>query len=168
MKRLAVLGLSLMLCLFALAGCGSSSDTKKTDEELTGTWTTSETEGSKTIDKSLTFEDGGSFTLTIEEELPSEGSTAKSEGTYTVKDNTITFIVEEVEVISRLDGGSNSESATGSTEAEVQDQITFTCDYTLSGSSLTLTENSSTDNGDISSTGLDLSKPLTLEKEASK
>lgn len=170
MKKLAALGLSLMLCLFALAGCGSSDSTSSStdaSDELTGTWTSSEEADSKTTDMTLAFEDGGSFTLNVKETADGETSTADSEGTYTVDDGKITFIVEEVKASDKAESSTDDSSSSSSSETEVQDQLTFTCDYTIDGSTLTLTEDTGSDNDDISVTGLDLTSSVAFDKEES-
>lgn len=170
MKKLAALGLSLMLCLFALVGCGSSDSTSgstDTADELTGTWTSSEEKDSKTTDMTLAFEDGGSFTLNVKETADGETSTADSEGTYTVDDGKITFIVEEVKASDKAESSTDDSSSSSSSETEVQDQLTFTCDYTIDGSTLTLTEDTGSDNDDISVTGLDLTSSVAFDKEES-
>lgn len=170
MKKFAALALSLMLCLFYLAGCGSSDSSKSSDttaDELTGTWTGSQEADGKTSDLTLTFADGGTFTLNVKETADGEMATADSNGTYTTDSGKITFIVEEVKASDKAEKTTDDSSSSSSSETEVQDQLTYTCTYSLDGSKLTLTADSSADNDDISVTGLNLASALTFEKSES-
>lgn len=170
MKKFAALALSLMLCLFLLAGCASSDSSSSSDttaDELTGSWTGSQEADGKTSDLTLTFADGGTFTLNVKETADGETATADSSGTYTTQGGKITFIVEEVKASDKAEKTTDDSSSSSSSETEVQDQLTYTCDYTVDGTKLTLTADTSADNDDISVTGLDLASAVTFDRQES-
>lgn len=106
-RRISLLFTVLLTLCFVLAGCGSKQDTSAVE----GTWTlvsaTEESSGTEISGDLLEAAGLNNFGFEFKSDgtvIATMGTDTPMEGTYTLKDNTVTVIVDDMQSVGEIDG----------------------------------------------------------------